>query len=363
MTMPDADALVRPLPLGPLPETPLVSVLVANYNYAGYVAAAVESALAQTYRHLEVVVCDDGSTDDSLAVLHALAERDGRVRVVAQENGGQASALNGAYAAARGDILCVLDADDVYEPEKVAATVEGFRAHPEAGFLIHNVVVIDGEGRVRGRKQEHEAMPAGWLAPRVLALGGPLTGLPPASGLSLRRPVAAHLFPLDPAYRSLADGLVKAGAPVLTPVVALPQVLARFRIHGANLTSAASGSVAARRKVLGVIRRHHAYIRGLLAKHHGPEAAAQLRPVEFNPAYGVQLAQLALLEPAPQSERRAAVDALLSNPGAVHVRHRWFYRLAASLPLPAGLVRLAFGDSPLKRAAQRLDQWARGVRS
>src|SRR5690606_3838994 len=260
VTMPDADALVRPLPLGPLPETPLVSVLVANYNYAGYVAAAVESALAQTYRHLEVVVCDDGSTDDSLAVLHALAERDGRVRVVAQENGGQASALNGAYAAARGDILCVLDADDVYEPEKVAATVEGFRAHPEAGFLIHNVVVIDGEGRVRGRKQEHEAMPAGWLAPRVLALGGPLTGLPPASGLSLRRPVAAHLFPLDPAYRSLADGLVKAGAPVLTPVVALPQVLARFRIHGANLTSAASGSVAARRKVLGVIRRHHAYI-------------------------------------------------------------------------------------------------------
>ncbi|MCC2671779.1 MAG: glycosyl transferase, partial [Armatimonadetes bacterium] len=77
----------------------LASVIINNYNYARYLPEAVESALAQTYPHTEVVVVDDGSTDHSRAVLAGYGDR---LRTVFQENGGQASAFNAGFAASRG---------------------------------------------------------------------------------------------------------------------------------------------------------------------------------------------------------------------------------------------------------------------
>ncbi len=85
------------LPL--LPSQPLVSVLIANHNYAQYVGRAIESVLAQSYPHVEACVCDDGSTDDSVAVLAEYAACDARVVLRCQENGGQAAAWNTAFAA------------------------------------------------------------------------------------------------------------------------------------------------------------------------------------------------------------------------------------------------------------------------
>ena len=77
---PGAPAIV-PMPLPPLPDRPLVSVLVANYNYARFLPAALDALLAQTYAHFEAVVVDDGSTDDSAAVVQRYADRDARVRL------------------------------------------------------------------------------------------------------------------------------------------------------------------------------------------------------------------------------------------------------------------------------------------
>ena len=118
----------------PLPAQPLVSLLVANYNYAGYIGAALDSALGQSYDNLEVCVCDDGSSDDSVALIESYAQRDRRVKLETKANGGAASALNVAFEMSSGEIVCLLDADDIFEPHKVAAIVDAY-AHFESDSL------------------------------------------------------------------------------------------------------------------------------------------------------------------------------------------------------------------------------------
>jgi glycosyltransferase involved in cell wall biosynthesis len=78
---------LRPMELPPLSENPLVSVLVANYNYARYIGDALESMIAQSYPHFELIVCDDGSSDDSCAVVERYVKRDRRIRLIRKENG------------------------------------------------------------------------------------------------------------------------------------------------------------------------------------------------------------------------------------------------------------------------------------
>src|SRR6516165_1862808 len=91
------------------------TIIINNYNYGRFLAAAIESALNQTYVNTEIVVVDDGSTDDSRQVIVGYGDR---VRPVLKANGGQASAFNAGFAASTGDVICMLDADDLFYPNK-----------------------------------------------------------------------------------------------------------------------------------------------------------------------------------------------------------------------------------------------------
>src|SRR4051812_4115270 len=100
---------------------PLISVIMPAYNAAGFISRAIDSALEQEGVALEVVVADDASRDDTLAVIRAWGERDGRVRCVGLDvNGGPARARNAAIEAARGEWIAVLDADDAILPGRLA---------------------------------------------------------------------------------------------------------------------------------------------------------------------------------------------------------------------------------------------------
>src|ERR1700752_5192170 len=110
---------LKPVALGPLPCRPLVSILISNYNYGEYLSDAIESALRQSYGNLEIVICDDGSTDASLNILERYEALDSQIKVVRQPNGGQSLALDTAFYNCAGDIICLLDADDVFLPNKV----------------------------------------------------------------------------------------------------------------------------------------------------------------------------------------------------------------------------------------------------
>lgn len=103
---------------------PLVSVVIPNHNYARYIGEAVESVLSQTYPEVEVIVVDNGSTDDSLEVLRRYAAR---CRVVPQADLGQSLARNRGIQEARGDLIAFLDADDAWRPRKLELQVERFK--------------------------------------------------------------------------------------------------------------------------------------------------------------------------------------------------------------------------------------------
>ena len=131
-----------------MPLLPRFSVLVANYNHAALVTRAVDSVLAQYYptELLEVIVTDDGSTDDSLTCLSRYAGRSD-VRVVAQPNRGQTAAFAAALAQASGDYVCLLDADDRFLPTKLAVLAQTLHdrvAEPETLFLCHDLEILDG---------------------------------------------------------------------------------------------------------------------------------------------------------------------------------------------------------------------------
>src|SRR6478735_6102551 len=102
------------------PHPPLASVIINNYNYADYLHQAINSALQQDYSNTEVLVVDDGSTDQSRDVIFGYGSR---VTPIFKSNGGQASALNAGAAASRGDIVLFLDADDVLLPSAVTNVV------------------------------------------------------------------------------------------------------------------------------------------------------------------------------------------------------------------------------------------------
>ena len=123
----------------------LVSVVVANYNMGKYLAEAVNSALNQTYPHIEVNVVDDGSTDDSRQVMEQFAG-DARVRYHYQANGGQAKAKNLGIRESRGAFIGFLDADDLWSADKVEKQLPGFTSD-KIGIVYTHVQFIDPNGR------------------------------------------------------------------------------------------------------------------------------------------------------------------------------------------------------------------------
>ncbi len=127
---------------------PLVSVVIPTYNRASLVTKAVGSALAQTYASIEVVVVDDGSTDDTRERLARDFAGDGRVRYLHKQNGGPAGARNAGFAEARGAYVALLDSDDSWHPWKLAAQVRCMERHPDLGMTWTDMEMIDPSGRV-----------------------------------------------------------------------------------------------------------------------------------------------------------------------------------------------------------------------
>lgn len=123
----------------------LVSVVIPSYNRAYIVGQAIESVLRQTYENVEVVVIDDGSTDDTERVVRAF---DDRVRYIYQPNGGIAVARNSGIAAARGEFVAFLDSDDVWLPWKLEAQLAVLRQCPEIGMIWTDMTAVDESGTV-----------------------------------------------------------------------------------------------------------------------------------------------------------------------------------------------------------------------
>jgi glycosyltransferase involved in cell wall biosynthesis len=130
--------------------TPAVTVLMPVYNAGRFVAETVETVLAQTMRDFEFLIIDDGSTDDSPAVLQEYAAQDGRIRLVSRPNTGYVAALNEGLAKASAPLIARLDADDLSDPRRLELQLARMNAEPQLVALGSNASAIDEAGHPLG---------------------------------------------------------------------------------------------------------------------------------------------------------------------------------------------------------------------
>ena len=201
------------------------------YNRPAYVAEAVRSALAQECPGgLEVVVVDDGSTDGTPGVLAALAAEDDRVRVVTQENAGPAHARNRAVREARGELLALLDSDDVWLPGKLAAQVALLDAHPGAAFAHSDVDEFWEQGS--GRWTRRPPVVSGHVLRTLLKRNVIHT-----MTVVLRRAVLDEVGGFDPDYPPCEDWVLWLRIAARHPVVGDPARRVRVRLHAGGISS------------------------------------------------------------------------------------------------------------------------------
>jgi glycosyltransferase involved in cell wall biosynthesis len=122
----------------------LVSVLTPAFNAAPYLAETIQSCLAQTYPHFELLIVDDGSTDDTAGIAQSYARSDPRVRVFSTPNGGVSAARNTAIASASGTYIALLDSDDVWMPDYLEAQVRTLSLNPDVDIVTANAINIGG---------------------------------------------------------------------------------------------------------------------------------------------------------------------------------------------------------------------------
>jgi glycosyltransferase involved in cell wall biosynthesis len=216
-------------------EDPLVSIIITNYNYGEYLKYAIDSALNQSYGNIEVIVVDDGSTDNSWEII---ANYDLKIIPVLKKNGGQASAFNEGYRVSKGDILCFLDSDDMFHINKVDVIVNYFnklRTH-EPCLYYDLLELINKDGQKLGYlKPKYAKQFDNYYdyACKYRYLPYEVSG---TSGLSINRSLANILFPLpekDILYFG-GDIFLVYGALLFGSVKGINQALTYYRIHDNN---------------------------------------------------------------------------------------------------------------------------------
>lgn len=149
-------------------EPPRFSVLVPVYNHAHFLPETLETLKSQTYPHWEAVIVNDGSTDDTPAVMRRYAADDDRFKLVHRENGGTAAALNTAFSNARNDWICWLSSDDFFKPEKLEIHARYIEALPDIKFFHSLFSVFNHDSQI----ERYEVPPShGWfVSPALKAL-------------------------------------------------------------------------------------------------------------------------------------------------------------------------------------------------
>lgn len=215
---------------------PFVSVIIDTYNYGRFLQEAIESVLEQDFpaECREILVVDDGSTDDTRRRMEKYGDR---IRYLRKPNGGQASAFNHGLAHARGEVIALLDADDAWEPGKLRRVCELLREYPQAGMVYHRAHIWDGEHTLG--EDSHFVPISGWVTDqRKSLLHYPMVS---TSNLVFRRSAIEPLLPISENLRTQADAYLTALVIFVAPVVALPEFWTKYRQHDANAFYAGKG--------------------------------------------------------------------------------------------------------------------------
>jgi hypothetical protein len=228
-----------------------VSIVINNYNYGRFLSQAIDSAMEQTDPPTEVIVVDDGSTDNSHEILDHYRDL---VVVIHKSNGGQASALNAGMVASTGEIVVFLDSDDALFPSAVATLRSGWRR--DIARIQFPLEVIDAAGKPLGSYVGGAAIPKPTLGP--FGVGSP------TSGNAFARHALEKVMPIpEDDWKICADVVLTAASSLFGEVVPLSEPLGKYRVHGKNRIAGTSGSVAEVRRAIESDVNLHKFLRQL----------------------------------------------------------------------------------------------------
>ena len=331
---------------------PKISVIIPCYNHARYVGQAIDSVLMQNYPALDLVVVNDGSTDDSLSVVRRHAPDS---TIIDQANRGEVHARNAGFAACAGDIVLFLDADDFLEPGALSEIARAWV--PELAKIQFDLKIIDADGRDSGRIFGHFG--PNFTIRRVrddFARTGTYRW-PVTSGNAYSRWFVSLLFPQ--AFQGPVDGYLNTVAPVYGDVLTLPLTLGRYRLHDKNQSlktrecSGLANVIAHRHRELAEMQRHAAL--------HGVRLPG-VDPIDHEiPFLNYRLIATKLGSPYPGSDQDRPVKLLLKAlqqlsreglPAKTAMVHAIWFLVLAMMPtavvLP--LVQLRFDRERWKSA-------------
>ena len=321
----------------------MISVCITNHNYGRFLPASIESALAQTHPDVEIIVVDDGSTDDSRRVLEQYRDE---VRVILQKQAGQAAAGWAAFQAARGDLVIFLDADDVLEPSICAEIAEAFRQEPELVIVQWRLGTIDAAGRPLPRviPPRPGLMPSGDLRDHVLRIRN--WHYQVASGTAYaawaaRRVLPAHLP--EGEYHAL-DQWLNELLPLLGPVRSLDRIGGSRRLHTTSFSEVPRSGAEWPRRMIRLVSNSHEHVR-ILSAELGRECPEDVRDFRDPALLGWRLWSLTVdpeEHPFPDDRRSTvAVQGIVAS--LTHPLFPWRHRVkrAAWFAAVGGLPRAA----------------------
>jgi len=205
-------------------------VIICNYNYDKYLGEAIESVIKQTYKNIELIIVDDGSSDNSRKIIESF--NDIRITKIYQENSGQAAAFNAGFERCKGEYVAFLDSDDFWFPNKLEKTIPIFN-NDNISIVQHNLVVIDEKSKKLGHS--HPGLKPGLKNVLTEYFKKNHTGFfCPTSGVICRKKDLAKIFPLSPEWKICADAAFTRPLPIFGLVFTCKEDLGTYRIHNQN---------------------------------------------------------------------------------------------------------------------------------
>lgn len=274
-----------------------VDVIIPAFNAAKYLPAALESVGSQTFEDWQIVLVDDGSTDNTAAVVAPFLARFGpKLKYIRQENHGMSAARNTAIRASTSELIALLDADDVWLPNRLADSLQAFAARPAAGIAYGLITYMDQAGRPLGTFEGNVGHVEGRIAPyiymRIVEL--------PCVTVTIRRACIEEVGLFDETMRSTEDRDLWLRIALRHEVAFIPKVLAYYR------TSPGSVSTNTQRMLQAQLQ--------FIRKHYGAEGCGLLpRQISWARAYK-QRADALKAQGQPRAALMSALQAWMIYP-------------------------------------------------
>lgn len=355
---PSATSL-QPLVLPPLPSSPKVSIAMICFNYARFLPQSLESCLAQTVQADQIVVVDDGSTDETPAVLADYAARHPQIQVIRQANGGISAATNTAFAACTGDVVLICDSDDTMVPDRIEKVIASLRK-PVDGYLpgwVHHFLDRFSDtqsGMGYSPYYEGGKGPQGWLAELALRMASSPV-LATASSLAFRREMLDAIGPLDDDRLMYQDIQLRTICSLLSPAAYIDEALGGYRIHQTSSSAGAMVSLTQIKATRTSAVRFDRWVRAQLDKRQ-PGASSLWRRLDDQGGY-LWLCFLEKWLSGEGKDLRLLGQALRHRDTLTGPRQYRIYYYGA-LVLPRGLFvaysQFIFGNNPLKAKLRKL---------